>query len=125
MACTARGRTRQLRQMPAPTPSAGMKPQPRPPLRLLIVDDDDDLRFVLVKAFEHGGAAVTACGSAEDALARSERTRHDVALVDLHLPGMDGIALLDRLKAMQPEMEVLVFTADSSVETAVQAMKHG
>jgi DNA-binding NtrC family response regulator len=102
-----------------------MKPQPRPPLRLLIVDDDDDLRFPLVKAFERGGASVTACGSAEDALARAGRTRHDVALIDLHLPGMDGIALLDRLKAMQPEMEVLVFTADSSVETAVQAMKHG
>ena len=97
----------------------------RPPLRLLIVDDDEELRATLVSRFERTGAAVTAAGSGEEALGRAARGRLDVALLDLHLPGMDGIEVLARLKEMQPEVEVLLLTAHSSIETAVQAMKRG
>jgi DNA-binding NtrC family response regulator len=94
-------------------------------LRLLIVDDDQDLRSTLVSRFERTGAAVTAAGSAEEALVRAAQARLDVALLDLHLPGMDGLELLRRLKELQPEVEVILLTAHSSIETAVQAMKQG
>jgi DNA-binding NtrC family response regulator len=97
----------------------------RPPLQLLIVDDDEQLREVLVRWFKRQGAAVTACDSAEDALQRAERSRFDIALLDLHLPGMSGIDLLGRLKETQPELEALVLTAHGSIETAIQAMKQG
>src|SRR5262249_23175032 len=64
-------------------------------------------------------------GSGEEGLALAERGHFDVALLDLHLPGIDGLALLGKLKAAQPELEALLLTAHSSVETAVQAMKGG
>src|SRR5436189_2573574 len=63
----------------------------RPPLRLLIVDDDDSLRQTLVRRFEREGMAITAAASAEEALTKAEQARCDVALLDLHLPGMTGI----------------------------------
>ena len=97
----------------------------RSPLRLLIVDDDEDLRLTLADYFRRLGAAVTAAASAEEALATAGTTRYDVALLDLHLPGIDGLELLAKLKGLQPEAEALLLTAHSSVETAVQAMKHG
>jgi DNA-binding NtrC family response regulator len=94
-------------------------------IRLLIVDDDDDLRTSLVSRFSRLGMAVTAAVSAEDALAKGSHTRFDVALLDLHLPGMDGIDLLAKLKELQPEVEALMLTAHSSIESAVEAMRRG
>jgi DNA-binding NtrC family response regulator len=94
-------------------------------IRLLIVDDDEDLRCTLEGRFSRLGMTVTALGSAEDALTKAAHTRFDVALLDLHLPGMDGIDLLARLKESQPELEALMLTAHSSIETAVEAMKRG
>ena len=66
---------------------------------------------------------VAQAASGEEAVERARQTLVDVALLDLHLPGMDGIELLGRLKELQPEVEALLLTAHSSVETAVQAMK--
>src|SRR5438874_2270620 len=102
--------------MPAPS---------RPAIRLLIVEDDDDLRDSLRGRFERLGLAVTAAASGEEALARAAHARPDVALLDLHLPGMGGLELLGKLKELRPEVEALMLTAHSSVETAVQAMKQG
>jgi DNA-binding NtrC family response regulator len=97
----------------------------RPPIRLLIVDDDADLRDLLVRRFERQGASIVAAGSGEEALTRAAQVRCDVALLDLHLPGMSGIDLLARLKEKQPELEAIMLTAHGSMETAVEAMKRG
>ena len=69
--------------------------------------------------------SVTVASSGEEALAKLAHVRCDVALLDLHLPGISGLDLLARLKEQQPEMEVILLTANSSVETAVLAMKRG
>jgi DNA-binding NtrC family response regulator len=61
----------------------------------------------------------------QEALAHAAQSRLDVALLDLHLPDTDGVALLDRLKQEQPELEALMLTGHSSIETAVEAMRHG
>src|SRR5438067_6625767 len=98
-------------------------PTSRAPIRLLIVDDDEELRGTLASRFERLGLSVTAAGSGEEALARASRC--DVALLDLHLPGMDGIELLGKLKETQPEVEALMLTAQGSIESAVQAMRQG
>jgi DNA-binding NtrC family response regulator len=95
------------------------------PMRLLIVDDDEQLRETLVRRFQRQGHEVIAAASGEEAIARTAQTRVDVALLDLHLPGMSGIDLLGRLKEAQPELEVLLLTAHGSIETAIQAMKRG
>src|SRR5947209_608150 len=69
-----------------------------PPLHLLIVDDDDQLREIMTLRFRRDGMAVTAAASGEEALALAAQERWDVALLDLHLPGMTGIDLVGRLK---------------------------
>jgi DNA-binding NtrC family response regulator len=97
----------------------------RPPLRLLIVDDDDLLRQALAKRFQRQGLAVTVADDGAQALALAEAARHDVALLDLHLPDLSGIDVLARLKQLQPELEALMLTAHGSIETAIQAMRRG
>jgi DNA-binding NtrC family response regulator len=94
-------------------------------LRLLIVDDDDALRQNLVRRYRHLGMTVSDAPSGEELLARRGSGPWDVALLDLHLPGMDGIALMGRLKERQPDLECLLFTAEGSIETAVEAMRQG
>jgi DNA-binding NtrC family response regulator len=95
------------------------------PIKLLIVDDDDDMRQDLARLFRKQGHEVTAAVSGEDALNKAAHARFDVALLDLHLPGISGIDLLAKLKEQQPELEALMLTAHSSIETAVEAMRQG
>jgi DNA-binding NtrC family response regulator len=97
----------------------------RTPCQLLIVDDDEQMRSTLVKRFERQGCAVGSAATGEEALKLLADRRWDVALLDLHLPGVGGIELLGKLKELQPEAEALLLTAHSSVETAVLAMKRG
>jgi DNA-binding NtrC family response regulator len=94
-------------------------------LRLLIVDDDEQLRETLERRFQRQGLQVTTAGTGEEAVSLAARNRWDVALLDLHLPGMSGIDLLAALKERQPELEVLLLTAHGSIDTAIQAMKRG
>ncbi len=98
---------------------------PNPSIKLLIVDDDDDMRDDLVQLFRKQGHEVTAAVSGEDALDKAAHARFDVALLDLHLPGISGIDVLAKLKEQQPELEALMLTAHSSIETAVEAMRRG
>ncbi len=116
-----------------PEPAAPVKAQPvkpmsnppRTPIRLLLVDDDEQMRRTLVSRFERKGLAVSDAGSGERALEIAAQTRFDVAVLDLHLPGINGVELLGKLKERQADLEALLLTAHSSVETAVAAMKKG
>jgi DNA-binding NtrC family response regulator len=96
-----------------------------PSVRLFLVDDDEQLRQSLARRFRQTGMNVTEAGSGEEALEKAEEVRFDVALVDLHLPGISGIELLDKLKGRQPDTEAIVLTAHGNIETAIQAMKQG
>jgi DNA-binding NtrC family response regulator len=95
------------------------------PIRLLIVDDDEPLRETLVRRFRRQGMVITEADSGEEALVKAAQTRHDVALLDLHLPGMSGVELLGKLKETQPELEALMLTGHGSIETAIEAMRKG
>lgn len=96
-----------------------------PVIQLLIVDDDDTLRQTLARRFERQGMKAIVAADGEEALEKSAQTRCDVALLDLHMPGMTGIELLGKLKERQPEIEAIMLTAHGSMETAIQAMKQG
>jgi DNA-binding NtrC family response regulator len=102
-----------------------MAPTKNTPIRLLIVDDDAQLRQTLVGRFQRQGMTVTGVGSGEEALALATETRFDVALLDLHLPGMSGIDILSHLKESQPDLEAILLTAHGSIDSAIQAMKRG
>jgi DNA-binding NtrC family response regulator len=95
------------------------------PIRLLIVDDDDQLRDTLVRRLQRQGMDVTSAARGEEAIAKAESHCWDVALLDLHLPGISGIELLEKLKDGQPELEAIMLTAHGGLETAIQAMKKG
>src|SRR5262249_38587783 len=105
----------------------------RTPPRPLIVDDGDDLRPTPAQRFPRPGITAAppprrdeaAPPGGEGAVQGRGDPRFDVALLDLHLPGMSGIDVLGKLKALQPEVEALLLTAQGSIETAVQAVKGG
>jgi DNA-binding NtrC family response regulator len=97
----------------------------KPPLRILVVDDEAVVRDSLGGWFRQDGHLVDAAASAREALRLSAERRHDIALVDIKMPGMDGLELQSRLVAADPDLAVILMTAYASVDTAVRAMKAG
>jgi DNA-binding NtrC family response regulator len=93
--------------------------------QLLVIDDDAVTRELLTEVLQSEGYAVDACDSGACALERAERQHFDLAVTDVRMPGMDGIAVTRALKARDPAMQVIVMTAFGSVETAVEAIRHG
>ena len=93
--------------------------------RLLIVDDEDSVRDSLKHWFETDDLEVLTAEDGNVALRALEGTTIDVALVDLKMPGMDGLELQQRIRAFDPEIAVIVITAFATVETAVRALKEG
>ncbi len=93
--------------------------------RILVVDDEETICEALRAWFLMDGFEVEAALSGTDALDRLRDTSFDIYLVDVKMPGMDGIELLSRLKEQQPEAMVVMMTAHGSIQTAVEAMKRG
>jgi two-component system, NtrC family, response regulator HydG len=93
--------------------------------RLLVVDDEAVVRDSLGKWFREEGYEVGTAESARAALARLAEQHWDLALVDIKMPGTDGIELQRRLREIAPELIVIIMTGYASVETAVQALKNG
>src|SRR4051812_46964925 len=93
------------------------------PIRVLLVEDEEKLRRVLSLQLQGSGYEVVQTTSAEEALKLAERA--DIIITDLRLPGMDGLYLLQALRRQNEQTPVIVMTAFSSVETAVDAMKAG
>jgi DNA-binding NtrC family response regulator len=92
---------------------------------LLFVDDDDDFRSSMVRRFQRRGFHVSDAPQAEAALELAGRRQFDVAVIDMMMPGITGMQLLEKLKASHPECEVIMLTGQGSIESAVQAMKLG
>jgi DNA-binding NtrC family response regulator len=93
--------------------------------RVLLVEDNEVFRHPLQRALEAAGYAVVAVSNGEDALAFLNGSRVEVVLTDQHLPGMGGLALVARIKALQPAVRVIVMTADATSESAVEAERRG
>ena len=92
---------------------------------LLLVDDELSMRDSLGRWFAKDGYEVSAAADGPQALAALERRRFDVALVDLKMPGMDGLELQREIRRRDPRAMVIILTAFASVETAVEALKEG
>jgi DNA-binding NtrC family response regulator len=99
--------------------------KPPPAASILVVDDELLIRETLVEYLGQEGFTVVACSSGEEALEQAEERRFDIALCDVHLPGLDGLELLDRLQRISPETFVLLITAYATVESAVEAFQRG
>ncbi len=94
-------------------------------LRVLIVDDDPSIVKLLRRFAEDLSFSSVGCTSAEDALefARGEDVR--IALIDLHMPGMEGIELMRALRLVNSDIEVILVTGDSSSQAAEEAWENG
>jgi DNA-binding NtrC family response regulator len=92
---------------------------------VLVVDDEEVMREILETLLEEAGYRVKLAENGEDGLALARREPIDVAVVDVMLPDMSGIEVLDELKKTDQEMVVVMITAFASVETAITAMKRG
>ena len=97
----------------------------RPTGQVLLVDDEENLRRVLGREVAAMGHRVTQASSGEEALKLIEREEPGVVLLDLRLPGRDGLSILQEVKARWPLVEVIVLTGHGSVETALAALKAG
>ena len=92
---------------------------------LLIVDDEAIVRDSLGKWFIEEGYDVTVAQSAQEALAKMAERHMDLALVDIKMPGTDGVELQKRMHDVDPDLIVIIMTGYASVETAVTALKNG
>ncbi len=92
---------------------------------ILIVDDEFSVRDSLTGWFRKDGHRVEAAKNANEALQLLQASTFDVVLLDIKMPGMDGIELQRRIHGIDPDLAVIMITAFASVETAVKALKQG
>jgi DNA-binding NtrC family response regulator len=95
------------------------------PTRILLVDDEKDFAEMLSMRLEEAGDKVTAAYTGQEGLDFLEKDEFDVIILDIKMPGMDGIQTLRKIKIMHPLVEVILLTGHGSTETAVEGMKLG
>ena len=93
--------------------------------RILIADDEDSLSWVLEKGFRSAGYQVTAVKDGTAALREVEAGPFDLILLDIRMPGIDGLSLLKQVRDKRPDAQVVIMTAHGTMETAVAAMQDG
>jgi DNA-binding NtrC family response regulator len=92
---------------------------------VLVVDDEEIVRDSLASWLEEDGYRVDTAPDGPSALAKLAERAYAILLVDLKMPGMDGLEVLAKARPMQPDASVIIMTAYATVDTAVQAMKQG
>lgn len=93
--------------------------------KVLLVDDEEDFLEVMGERLASRGIDVTTSISAEDALKQIETDIFDAVILDLQMPGMDGIDALKKIRERHPEIQVILLTGHATVEKGVEAIKLG
>lgn len=93
--------------------------------RLLVVDDQPEVRQVLREFLTDRGYEVTAVGSGIEALAAVEASKPDLVLLDMAMPGMDGVEIFKRLAALEPTLPVIMVTANADIGTTSKLLEMG
>lgn len=92
---------------------------------ILIVDDEKNIRLTLSQALETLAAEIDTAADGEEALAKLKEREFGLILLDIRMPGMDGMEVLRRVREMRPDIRIIIITAYGTVESAVEAMKLG
>ena len=90
-----------------------------------IVDDDESIRWVLEKGLAESGMDVQTFDSANKVIKRLETENPQLILTDIRMPGPSGIELLDKVKELRPDIPVIIMTAHSDLDSAVESYEHG
>ena len=93
--------------------------------RILVVDDERNIRLMLSQTLASDSTTVQTAINGEEALQKLEQSSYDLMLLDLRMPGMDGLDLLRRVHGQWPNMPVILLTAHGTVDSAVAAMRGG
>ena len=93
--------------------------------KIMVVDDEHLIRWSLEQNLKKQGYDVCTAGTGEDALRLAREEQPDLVLLDYHLPGINGLEVLQRLKETDEEILVIMVTAQGGLETAVNTMRHG
>ena len=93
--------------------------------RILIADDEESIRFVLREALESAGHEVNEVEGGDAALDALAKGGYDLAFLDIRMPGMSGLDLLERIDALGVDTAAVIITAQNTMENAVEAMKRG
>src|SRR5688572_15825534 len=92
---------------------------------ILVIDDEEIMREILDALLTREGYQVRLAASGAEGIELAKSATFDAAIVDVMMPGLDGLATLGELKKIDDELPVLMITAFASVETAISAMKRG
>ncbi len=93
--------------------------------RILIIDDEASVRQTLARILQHAGLEVTTAESGEQGLAFLESANFDLVYMDLRMPGMPGLDVLNLIHTRHPNLPVILFTAQPDVSSAVEALRRG
>jgi len=93
--------------------------------RVLVVDDDSLLRKLVTEQLARSGFESEPAGSAKEALARLNEADYDIVLLDIMMPDMSGLEALREIRKLEDPPEVVMLTADTSLATGIEAMRHG
>ena len=93
--------------------------------KVLLVDDEVDFLEIMEERLSARGVDVVTSESAEDALKQIDTDIFDVVILDLQMPGMNGLEVLKRIKARHPEIQVILLTGHATVEKGVEAIRLG
>lgn len=92
---------------------------------VLIVDDEKNIRLTLSQAIESMDLDVGTAVNGEDALSKLDESDYGLMLLDLKMPGMDGMDVLRQVREVRPDIKVIIITAHGTIDSAVEAMKLG
>jgi len=92
---------------------------------VLVVDDEKNIRLTFSETMTQMGFDTRTASNGEEALTKMQGAEFDLVLLDLRMPGMDGIEVLRRIRERYPKVRVIMITAHGTVESAVEAMKLG
>ncbi|MBA3007972.1 MAG: response regulator [Proteobacteria bacterium] len=93
--------------------------------KVLLVDDEEAFLTTLAERLEMRGMQVTTVTKGEDAVVTVDNQAFDLVVLDLSMPGIDGLETLKRIKAKQPDAEIIMLTGEGSIRTGIEAMKLG
>jgi DNA-binding NtrC family response regulator len=93
--------------------------------KILVVDDEDLVRWSIREKLQKGGYTVVEAPTGAAGLEAAQGSGFDLAILDMKLPDTDGLSLMKELVRTHPDLQVVIMTAFSTVETAVEAMKLG
>ena len=96
-----------------------------PDMRILVVEDDNKIASFIAKGLKQAGYAVDRCADGQEALALAETTPYDAAVVDVMLPKLDGLSLIQRMRSRKIRVPVIILSAKASVDDRIKGLQAG